>query len=214
MALEDIESPGKLIKDLVKTNPVGASDTKDTLDNHIRGIKNTLLNTFPSVTGVITSTHTELNYTDGVTSAIQTQLDGKMSKTVANTISTSINMQDNQLDRPYIKDWAEYVTTVGASGASQALDYSAGTWKSVTLTANCTFTFTNPPASGRACAFTLELIQGGSGSYTVTWPAAVKWSYGVAPTLSTGIGEIDIFTFTTRNAGSTWYGFQVGAEMA
>lgn len=46
-------------------------------DDHIRGIKTVLKTTFPNVSGAITPTHTELNYVDGVTSAIQTQLDAK-----------------------------------------------------------------------------------------------------------------------------------------
>lgn len=65
------------ISDLVATNPVGATDTKASLDDHIRLVKSTVKATFPNVSGAVTPTHTELNYVDGVTSAIQTQLDAK-----------------------------------------------------------------------------------------------------------------------------------------
>lgn len=65
------------ISGLVATNPVGATDPKSQGDDHLRLIKSTLLATFPNITGAVTPTHTELNYVDGVTSAIQTQLDGK-----------------------------------------------------------------------------------------------------------------------------------------
>ena len=64
------------IDDLVSTNPT-ATDNVSEGDDHIRGIKTTLKNTFPNVTGAITPTETELNYVDGVTSNIQTQLDSK-----------------------------------------------------------------------------------------------------------------------------------------
>lgn len=64
------------ISDLVSTNPVG-SDAKSVGDDHIRLIKAAVKATFPNVTGAVTPTHTELNYVDGVTSAIQTQLDAK-----------------------------------------------------------------------------------------------------------------------------------------
>ena len=67
---------GTYISDLVATNPA-ASDPKSQGDDHLRLIKSTLLATLPNVTGAITPTHTELNYVDGVTSAIQTQLDAK-----------------------------------------------------------------------------------------------------------------------------------------
>jgi hypothetical protein len=42
--------------------------------------------------------------------------------------------------------------------------------------------------------YIFELIQGGSGSYTITWPASVKWSGGTAPTLTTTVGKTDIVT--------------------
>lgn len=67
---------GTYISDLVTTNPTG-TDTLDKADDHLRLIKATVKNTFPNVSGAVTPTHTELNYVDGVTSAIQTQLDGK-----------------------------------------------------------------------------------------------------------------------------------------
>ena len=61
------------INALVATNPT-ATDNVSEGDDHIRGIKATLQTTFPNVTGAITATETELNYVDGVTSNIQTQL--------------------------------------------------------------------------------------------------------------------------------------------
>jgi hypothetical protein len=64
------------IHQLNSANPT-ASDQQLQGDDHIRLIKSTLQATLPNVTGVVTPTHTELNYVDGVTSAIQTQLDGK-----------------------------------------------------------------------------------------------------------------------------------------
>lgn len=67
---------GTYISDLVSTNPVSA-DPKSQGDDHIRLIKSTVQATFPNVTSAVTPTHTELNYVDGVTSAIQGQLDLK-----------------------------------------------------------------------------------------------------------------------------------------
>lgn len=64
------------ISDLVSTNPT-ATDVKSDGDNHIRLVKAAVKATFPNVTGAVTPTHTELNYVDGVTSAIQTQIDTK-----------------------------------------------------------------------------------------------------------------------------------------
>jgi hypothetical protein len=52
---------GTYISDLNASNPDGATDTKATLDNHIRLIKSLLLATFPNITGAVTPTHTTLN---------------------------------------------------------------------------------------------------------------------------------------------------------
>ena len=79
MALEDLTGT-KYIDDLVATNPA-AGDNVSEGDDHIRGIKNVLKTTFPSIDGAITATDTELNYVDGVTSAIQTQIDTKIATT-------------------------------------------------------------------------------------------------------------------------------------
>lgn len=72
MALET----GTYISDLVVTNPT-SSDPKSQGDDHLRLLKSTIKTTFPGIAGAVTPTHTELNYVDGVTSAIQTQLDDK-----------------------------------------------------------------------------------------------------------------------------------------
>lgn len=68
---------GTYIDDLNASNPDGATDQKAEGDDHLRLIKSTILNTFPNITGALTPTHIELNYVNGVTSAIQTQIDGK-----------------------------------------------------------------------------------------------------------------------------------------
>lgn len=54
-----------------------SSDAKSEGDNHIRQLKTVLQSTFAGIAGAVTPTHTELNYVDGVTSAIQGQLDLK-----------------------------------------------------------------------------------------------------------------------------------------
>ena len=76
MALEDLTGT-KYLDDLVVTNPA-AGDNVSEGDDHIRGIKNVLKLTFPNVDAAVNATPTELNYVDGVTSAIQTQLDAKV----------------------------------------------------------------------------------------------------------------------------------------
>lgn len=79
------------------------------------------------------------------------------------------------------------------SGAADTIDWVVGNKQKSTLTANCTFTF-SPEPSG-PCNLILRLVQGGSGSYTVTWPADVNWTANTPPTLSTAVGAVDLISF-------------------
>lgn len=129
-----------------------------------------------------------------------------------NTWGAEQNLADNLLTRPYVKDYAEAVNAIGSiGGGTQDIDLTLGNVVSGTVdTSTTTFTFSNPSASGRACSFTLILTNGGS--QTVNWPAAVLWAVGVAPTLTAA--GVDILTFVTVNAGTTWYGFAAGLDMS
>lgn len=109
MALET----GTYIDSLVATNPV-ATDGLAQADDHMRLMKSTIKATFPSITGAVTATHTEINhldgylgdvvdfnylvdlhatgvtateydYLDGVTSNIQTQINGIATDVVSDT---------------------------------------------------------------------------------------------------------------------------------
>jgi hypothetical protein len=46
----------------------------------------------------------------------------------------------------------------------------------------------------------LTVIQGGSGSYTVSWPGAFDWGTAGAPTLSTTVGKVDLVTLYCYDA--------------
>jgi hypothetical protein len=54
------------------------------------------------------------------------------------------------------------------------IDLSLANVFSKTLTADTTFTFSNPPATGTAYGFTLKVTQD-STARTITWPASVDW---------------------------------------
>ena len=70
------------IDSLNVANPT-TTDNVSEGDDHIRGIKTTIKNTFPNINAAVTATDEELNFVDGVTSAVQTQLDAKIIKTLA-----------------------------------------------------------------------------------------------------------------------------------
>lgn len=95
----------------------------------------------------------------------------------------------------------------GNSGASKTISFDLAQNQKLTLTASTTLTFTNPTAGS---VYLLKLVQGGVGSFTVTWPASVKWPQATAPTLSTAVGAIDICTFYydgTSYFGSSGLGY-------
>lgn len=92
-------------------------------------------------------------------------------------------------------------TDNGNSSTADTIDWTLSNKQKSTLTDNCTFTFTAPPGP---CNLILKLAQDGTGSRTVTWPAAVHWSGGTAPTLTTTASKVDIIAFYYD--GSTYFG--------
>jgi hypothetical protein len=108
----------------------------------------------------------------------------------------------------------ETYAAVTSSSNATTVNCHAGNAFSHTLTENTTFTFSNPPASGTAYSFSIEIIQDASASgFTVTWPASVDWPSATAPTLTATASAKDIFVFTTRDGGTTFYGFTAGQAL-
>ncbi len=105
----------------------------------------------------------------------------------------------------------DVVNTQSDAGASYTLPAptSAGIHY-LTLTQNCTLTF---PTAVAGQSLTVVVKQGGSGSYTITWPSEVKWDNGNDPTLSTAIGAIDVIGFFSPD-GTNWFGFLSGQNMS
>ena len=178
------------------------------------------LNVLDGIPGTLTAT--ELGYVDGVTSAIQTQLDGKQAVVanvsdaeigyldgVTSAIQTQLNAKvgatytgDVDITGEFIAD--SYNETYAAlSGTSPAVNCETGNVFSLSTTGNTTFTFSNPPASGTAYGFTLKVTAGGT--HTLTWPSSVDWAGGTAPDAPAS-GETDVLVFYTVDGGTNWYG--------
>ena len=66
---------GTYISDLVVTNPLN-TDVAEQGDDHLRLIKSTIKATFPSLTGAVTKTHTQLNRTPAGTASQITVTNG------------------------------------------------------------------------------------------------------------------------------------------
>lgn len=80
----------------------------------------------------------------------------------------------------------------------------------LTLLGNCAPTF---PTVTNTHEFVLIVRQDGTGGRTVTWPASVKWQAGLAPYLSSGANNIDMFHFITTDSGTTWFGLVVAQDL-
>lgn len=114
------------------------------------------------------------------------------------------------LVRALLNSAREVVTAGGNISGAVAIDLNNANMYTYTLTGNVTFSFSNAPASGTNLALTLYLIQDGTGGRTVTWPGSVKWPGGVAPTLTTTAGKIDVITLMTYDGGTSYLGFVGG----
>lgn len=90
MALENIEGAGVVISALNRTNPT-ATDDRSEGDNHLRGIKNTILNTFPNINGVVNASDEDLNQLVGATSPLQPQIDSVVADTSSNLDAITVN---------------------------------------------------------------------------------------------------------------------------
>lgn len=90
---------------------------------------------------------------------------------------------------------------------TQTLDLSTGTFFSFTPSGATTVSFTNPPASGLAVGFAVEIIGDGS---AITWPTSVKWHLATAPTAT---ATKEVYTFITTDGGTTYYGKKAGENV-
>jgi hypothetical protein len=153
----------------------------------------------------VTASAAELNYND-----ITTLGTSQASKTVTADANGDVNLSEELKAKSYNETYA----AVTSSGASTTVNCETGNAFSHTLTEATTFTFSNPPASGTAYSFSLEVIQDASASgYAITWPTSVDWPSATAPTLTATASAKDVFVFYTRDGGTNWYGFTAGQAL-
>jgi hypothetical protein len=93
---------------------------------------------------------------------------------------------------------------------TQTLDLSTGHTFTITPTEATDVLFSNPPASGTATGFTVE-VDNSAGGYAITWPSSVKWHLGAAPTAT---ATKELYTFVTTDGGTTYYGKLAGSDIA
>jgi len=125
----------------------------------------------------ITATATELNYVDGVTSNIQTQLNAKANLSGATFTGGVVALH-----------YIETKVTAASGTGTKTFNLNSGSSFEYTGTgAGFTAAFSNVPGTN-TISWTLKTTNSG----TITWPAGVNWSEGVTPPPSSGT---DIYSF-------------------
>lgn len=117
---------------------------------------------------------------------------GTTTAKLADGSATLVKLASDSVDPTKTKSASSILTS--AAGAS-AIDWSLSWSFYTTLTENTTYSFANTK-DGQSV--TIAITQHAAAAKTVTWPA-VKWSGGVAPTMTPGLSKIDIYTIWKVN---------------
>jgi len=129
-------------------------------------------------------TSTELGYSDGVTSAIQTQMDTKTASTAVNNWTAG---QSGEI-------------TALVSAATITIDMADSNNFSVTLAHNATFA--NPSNDTAGQSGSIFITQDGTGSRTASWGTDWEFAGGTAPTLTTTAAASDRIDYVIRSGTS------------
>jgi hypothetical protein len=140
----------------------------------------------------LTATAAELNYTDGVTSAIQTQLDAKAPlASPALTGTPTVNGSSVALNK---------AASALTDAATIAVDMANGPNFSVTLAGNRTLGTPTNQVVGMS-GF-IVVTQDATGFRTLSYAADWKWFGGQTPVLTTTANARDVILYTVLSSGN------------
>jgi len=177
------------------------------------------------LTGVIGSEVTGGAGLDGALNELSVdttpQLGGSLD-VLAETITTSTANGHIRFD----KGITEKIGTSTVGTTTVTVDLSTGNFFLMDLEALSgnvvTFTISNPNATANQVSnFVVKVIQGTTTTTrNFTWATIVTngtnidWAGGTGPDITTGADKVDIFSFTSYDNGTTWYGAIVGQEFS
>ena len=97
---------------------------------------------------------------------------------------------------------------VTANSSTTTVDLSDGNVVKFTQSADTTVSFANTGTSNIVTF--VRLKDSSTTARSLTWPSAIKWDGGAAPTLITDwqSGDANVITLLTRDEGVTWYGWE------
>ena len=142
------------------------------------------LNVLDGIPGTLTAT--ELGYSDGVTSAIQTQLGTKGDASVGTANNWTAGQQGE--------------ITALTSAATITIDMADSNNFSVTLAHNATFA--NPSNDTAGQSGSIFITQDGTGSRTASWGTDWEFAGGIAPTLTTTAAASDRIDYVIKSGTS------------
>ncbi len=182
---------------------------KGQLDTAILGVSGTLANAILKDGTVAMTASLDLNSnkiinlatgtvsTDAVNLGQMNTAIGVVSSSLSSLSSNTVTISGNQT---LIGQKVPASGTIPASGSITFDANAYGQVATVTLTSSATM---NAPTNILQHAlYLLSIVQGGSGSYTLSWNAAFKFGSLGAPTLTTTVGKTDIISFV-GGAGNT-----------
>tara|TARA_R110000772_G_scaffold59372_2_gene134475 strand:+ start:3806 stop:4765 length:960 start_codon:yes stop_codon:yes gene_type:complete len=153
----------------------------------------------------VTATAAQLDY-----NVVATLGASENSKTVTADANGDVSLSQELIAKSYNETYLQVFDAAGTT----TIDCELGNTFMSTLTVATQIAFTSPPGTGTGYTMSVEIIQDSSGSgYSVSWPVSVDWPSATAPVISTAANSVDIFVFTTRDGGITWYGFTAGQAL-
>jgi hypothetical protein len=117
---------------------------------------------------------------------------------LTNPLTTTLNANNNAIENVETISFDGVVNNGNSGSGTVNINWTNGAVQLLTLTGNCTLTFTPPPG---VCTLRLKLIQGTGTPFTVTWPTEgqgagdIAWVNKTPPTLSTAAGAWDWQSF-------------------
>jgi hypothetical protein len=119
-------------------------------------------------------------------------------------LGSSQTLTSKTLTNPTVTNYVETLYAIGNSSTAVTIALTNGTYQTVTMTGNCTFTM---PTAVAGKSFILE-VNSGAGGFTGTF-TSVKWPNNTAPTLTSTASRWDFLAFFSD--GTNWYGNYVQA---
>jgi hypothetical protein len=180
-----------LVDALFTANGTGTSVGLNVGSGKTLAVAGTLALTGNITAGGLTISATELSYLDGVTSAIQTQINAKANSTDTVNLTGAQTMSGGKRGT---------VSALGNSSGTITLDMATANNFSMTLNANSTNTLANPSNQTAGQSGTVVITQDATGSRTLAYGSNWKFPAGTAPTLTTTANAVDVLAYYVESA--------------